>query len=235
MSGISPNETLIDFLGRKPQPLPQPGIMPISDDPVRQEYNRLKKEAADMRANGFMGRVVLPTENQTFEEYRDDPQRTYKETGKLLTAGDSNNSSNNSLLPMDMGGNGSMYSDPRGPTDAQFSAMASPSAPQPIPNGAIMTRPMRPGPHLLSNSIIQPDLKPMRPAHSGPHLPNNPMNPINKIPYTSIGQPLKQPLPLIAGTPIGEPANPGFNTNTGLSISSTTLNKPTQPQVYGGK
>ena len=204
-------------------------IEPI--DPIRLEYNRLKKEAADMRANGFMGRAVLPTENQTFEEYRDDPQRTYKETGKLLTAEDSNNSSNNSLLPMSMGGNGAMYSDPRGPTDAQLSAMAS----QPRPNGAMMTRPMRPGPHLSSNLMIQPNLRPMRPAHSGPHLPNNPMNPINKIPYTSIGQPLEQPLPLIAGTPIIEPANPGVNTNTGLSLSSTTLNKPNQPQVYGGK
>ena len=43
-----------------------------SSDPVRREYDRLKKEAADQRANGFMGRVVLPTENQTFEEYRDE-------------------------------------------------------------------------------------------------------------------------------------------------------------------
>jgi hypothetical protein len=43
-----------------------------SSDPVRREYDRLKKEAADRRANGFMGRVVLPTENQTFEEYRDE-------------------------------------------------------------------------------------------------------------------------------------------------------------------
>jgi len=191
MSGISPNETLIDFLGRKPQPkedrfkgftglgndgygsmtqgpndrilsdglfvndprrigpspeenllkanaaqpMPNNSIEPI--DPIRLEYNRLKKEAADMRANGFMGRAILPTENQTFEEYRDDPQRTYKETGKLLTAEDSNNL----FLPMAMGGNGSMAIDPRGPNDAQLSAMAS----RPRPNGAMMTRPMRPG------------------------------------------------------------------------------------------
>ena len=228
MSGISPNETLIDFLGRKPQPkedrfkgftglgndgygsmtqgpndrilsdglfvndprrigpspeenllkfntaqpMPNNSIEPI--DPIRLEYNRLKKEAADMRANGFMGRAILPTENQTFEEYRDDPQRTYKETGKLLEAGDSNNSSNNSLLPMSMGGNGAMYSDPRGPNDAQLSAMAS----RPRPNGAMMTRPMRPGPHLSGNSLT---------AEFSDSKPNN------------------------------------------------QINKPTQPQVYGGK
>ena len=222
MSGISPNETLIDFLGRKPQPKedrfkgftglgndgygsmtqgpndrilsdglfvndprrigPSPdAIQPMSNnpiepiDPIRQEYNRLKKEAADMRANGFMGRAILPTENQTFEEYRDDPQRTYKETGKLLEAGDSNNSSNNSLLPMSMGGNGSMYSDPRGPNDAQLSAMAS----RPRPNGAMMTRPMRPGPHIPNNSMT---------ADFNMIKPNN-----------------------------------------------NQINKPTQPQVYGGK
>ena len=39
---------------------------------IRSEYDRLKKEAADQRANGFMGRVVLPTEGQTFEEFRDE-------------------------------------------------------------------------------------------------------------------------------------------------------------------
>lgn len=44
-----------------------------SSDPVRREYDRLKKEAADRRAGGFMGRVVLPTEGQTFEEFRDEP------------------------------------------------------------------------------------------------------------------------------------------------------------------
>ena len=81
-----------------------------SSDPVRREYDRLKKEAADRRANGFMGRVVLPTENQTFEEYRDNP-RIYNSTSNLMTA-------------------------------------------QP-----------------------QPDFSPMRPPHSGSHLPNNPMNP----------------------------------------------------------
>ena len=43
-----------------------------SSDPIRSEYDRLKKEAADQRANGFMGRVVLPTENQTFEQFRDE-------------------------------------------------------------------------------------------------------------------------------------------------------------------
>jgi len=225
MSGISPNETLIDFLGRKPQPkedrfkgftglgndgygsitqgpndrilsdglfvndprrigpspeenllkanaaqpMPNNSIEPI--DPIRLEYNRLKKEAADMRANGFMGRAILPTENQTFEEYRDDPQRTYKETGKLLTAEDSNNL----FLPMAMGGNGSMAIDPRGPNDAQLSAMAS--RPK-LPNGAMMTRPMRPGPHLSSNSMT---------ADFSALKPNN------------------------------------------------QINKPTQPQVYGGK
>ena len=78
---------------------------------IRSQYDRLKKEAADRRANGFMGRIVLPTENQTFEEYRVDPQRNYKTTGNLMTA-------------------------------------------QP-----------------------QPDFSPMRPPHSGSHLPNNPMNP----------------------------------------------------------
>jgi len=43
-----------------------------ASDPIRSEYDRLKKEAADQRANGFMGRVVLPTENQTFEQFRDE-------------------------------------------------------------------------------------------------------------------------------------------------------------------
>jgi len=47
-----------------------------SSDPIRSEYDRLKKEAADQRANGFMGRVVLPTENQTFEQFRDE-RRNY--------------------------------------------------------------------------------------------------------------------------------------------------------------
>ena len=203
MSGISPNETLIDFLGRKPQPkedrfkgftglgndgygsmtqgpndrilsdglfvndprrvgprpdaiqpMPNNSIEPI--DPIRLEYNRLKKEAADRRANGFMGRVVLPTEGQTFEEYK----KGRDKFGNLLAAGDSNNS----LLPMAMGGNGSM---------------ASPSAPQPRPNGAIMTRPMRPGPRI--------------------------------------------------------PINSGARDFIALKPNNNQINKPTQPQVYGGK
>jgi len=221
MSGISPNETLIDFLGRKPQPkedrfkgftglgndgygsrtqgpndrilsdglfvndprrvglspeenllkfnpaqpMPNNSIEPI--DPVRQEYDRLKKESADRRAGGFMGQVVLPTEGQTFEEY----EKSRDNFGNLLTAGNSNNS----LLPMSMGGNGSMYSDPRGPNDAQLSAMAS----RPRPNGAMMTRPMRPGPHIPNNSMT---------ADFNMIKPNN-----------------------------------------------NQINKPTQPQVYGGK
>ena len=237
MSGISPNETLIDFLGRKPQPLPQPGIMPISDDPVRQEYNRLKKEAADKRAGGFMGQVVLPTEGQTFEEY----EKGRDNFGNLLKANAAQPTPNNSIEPID-------------PIRLEYNRLKKEAADKRA-NG-FMGRVVLPTegqtfedfrderknsissfsnqPPLKTNQP-QPNLSPMRPAHSGPHLPNNPMNPINKIPYTSIGQPLKQPLPLIAGTPIGEPANPGFNINTGLSLSSTTLNKPTQPQVYGGK
>ena len=43
-----------------------------ASDPIRSEYDRLKKSAADQRANGFMGRIVLPTENQTFEQFRDE-------------------------------------------------------------------------------------------------------------------------------------------------------------------
>ncbi len=85
-----------------------------SSDPVRREYDRLKKEAADQRANGFMGRVVLPTEGQTFEDFRDERK--------------------NSI--------------------ASFS-----------------NRPP------LKTNQPQPNLSPMRPPHSGSHLPNNPMNP----------------------------------------------------------
>lgn len=55
-------------------PFSQPSFP--SSDPIRSEYDRLKKEAADQRANGFMGRVVLPTENQTFEQFRDE-RRNY--------------------------------------------------------------------------------------------------------------------------------------------------------------
>ena len=52
------------------------GTMPLSEAGQafidQRDYDRLKKRAADQRANGFMGRVVLPTENQTFEQFRDE-------------------------------------------------------------------------------------------------------------------------------------------------------------------
>ena len=71
-----------DFDGRMvSRPLPAVS-RPLPDnttfDPIRRKYDILKKEAADQRANGFMGRVVLPTENQTFEQFRDERKNSIK-------------------------------------------------------------------------------------------------------------------------------------------------------------
>jgi len=154
----------------------------IKSEDIRSQYDRLKKEAADRRAGGFMGQVVLPTEGQTFEEYEkgrdkfggllpsggnlrpnffgqpsfpssDPVRREYDRLKKEAADQRANGFMGRVVLPTE----GQTFEDFR---DERKNSMASFSNQPP-----------------LKTNQPQPDFSPMRPPHSGSHLPNNPMNP----------------------------------------------------------
>ena len=52
--------------------MPSPTVPNINEteEELFAEYNRLKKESAEKRAGGFLGQVVLPTEGETFEQFK---------------------------------------------------------------------------------------------------------------------------------------------------------------------
>jgi len=150
----------------------------IKSEDIRSQYDRLKKEAADRRAGGFMGQVVLPTEGQTFEEYKNNRDKF----GGLLPSG-------GNIRP-------NLFSQPSFPSSdpvrREYDRLKKEAADRRA-NG-FMGRVVLPtenqtfeeyrderknsmasfsGQPPLKTNQPQPDFSPMRPPHSGSHLPNN--------------------------------------------------------------
>lgn len=160
----------------------------IKSEDIRSQYDRLKKEAADRRAGGFMGQVVLPTEGQTFEEYK----KGRDKFGSLLPSGVTPRGGFN-RDPMN-----NLFSQPSFPSSdpvrREYDRLKKEAADRRA-NG-FMGRVVLPtenqtfeeyrderknsmasfsGQPPLKTNQPQPDFSPMRPPHSGSHLPNNSM------------------------------------------------------------